>query len=59
MRVDEWLVIPTSETTFFSPQDYGRIEVVLDDQGQVQRLDWTVGDRTYPMPRTGPLENGS
>ena len=56
VRVDEWLVIPTSETKFFSPQDYGRIKVVLDGEGQVERLDWTIGDQTYPMPRTGPLD---
>lgn len=41
----------TSKTTLFSPQDYAEIEVVLDDNGEVSRLDWTTGGNTYPMPK--------
>ena len=51
--LDDWLLIPTSKTTLFSLQDYAEIEVVLDDNGEVSRLDWTVGGITYPMPRVG------
>ena len=48
----EWLLIPTSETTFFSPSDYGSIEVVMAEGGtEVERIDWTVGGRTWPCPR--------
>ena len=51
LRMREWLLMPTSETTFFSPQDYAEIEVVLDDNGKAIRLDWRTGGETYPMPR--------
>ena len=53
VRMSGWLLVPTSETTFFSPQDYGEITVVKDDDGAVTRLDWKIGDETYPMPRVG------
>jgi CubicO group peptidase (beta-lactamase class C family) len=53
VRMNDWLLIPTSKTTFFSPQDYAEIEVVLDEEGEVTRLDWTTGGRTYPMPKVG------
>ena len=55
VQMGEWLLIPTSRTTFFSPQDYAEIEVVLDDEGRVSRLDWTIAGSTYPLPRVGPL----
>jgi hypothetical protein len=47
-------LIPTSQTTLFSPQDYAEIEVVLDENGGVERLDWRAGGRTFPMPRVEP-----
>ncbi len=55
--MNEWLLIPTSETTLFSPQDYAEIEVVLDEAGEVSRLDWTIGDQTYPLPRVGGTDS--
>lgn len=51
VRMSGWVLIPTSERTFFSPQDYAEIEVVLTPDGKVERLDWTVAGNTYPMPR--------
>ncbi|MEM7049113.1 MAG: serine hydrolase [Acidobacteriota bacterium] len=51
VMMDEWLLIPTAERTLFSPQDYAEIEVVVDDQEQPIRLDWRIGDQTYPLPR--------
>jgi CubicO group peptidase (beta-lactamase class C family) len=51
VRMNEWLLIPTSPTTLFSPQDYAEIEVVFGDDGRVTRLDWTTGGGTYPLPR--------
>jgi hypothetical protein len=53
--MDEWLLIPTSETELFSPQDYGRIRVVTGEDGAVERLDWLAGGRAFPMPRVGAL----
>jgi CubicO group peptidase (beta-lactamase class C family) len=50
-----WTLIPTSESSFFSPQDYARISVVRAADGTVERLDWAIGDDVYPMPRLGPL----
>jgi CubicO group peptidase (beta-lactamase class C family) len=51
VMMEEWLLIPTSERTLFSPQDYAEIEVVLDEEGGVSRLDWTIGGQTYPLPK--------
>ena len=55
LRMEEWLLLPVSATEFFSPQDYGRIQVVLGEDGGVERLDWTADGRTFPMPRVGDL----
>ena len=55
LRMDEWLLISTSQTELFSPQDYGRIRVVRGDDGAVERLDWIAGGREFPMPRVGDL----
>ncbi len=51
VMMEEWLLIPTSERTFFSPQDYAEIEVVIGEDGGVERLDWRIGEETYPLPR--------
>lgn len=51
VRLTGWLLIPISTTTFFSPQDYAEIEVVLDEDGEVTRLDWTTDGKTYPMQK--------
>jgi len=58
-QMNEWLLIPTSETTFFSPQDYAEIEVVFDESGEVVRLDWTTGGQTHPLPRAGVPPSGA
>jgi len=42
LRVGDYLLVPTSETTFFSPQDYAMVTVVLDDAGKPIRLDWDI-----------------
>lgn len=49
-----WLLIPTSETTFFSPQDYGRLRIVLAEDRSVERIDGQIGDEVYAMPRLRP-----
>jgi CubicO group peptidase (beta-lactamase class C family) len=51
LRIGEWLLIPTSETTFFSPQDYSVVSMVLNERGEVERLDWRSGDNVTTMPR--------
>jgi len=42
------LLIPTSETSFYSLQEYGRVNVILDDDGNVERLDWEWGGQFWP-----------
>jgi hypothetical protein len=51
LYADEWILLPTSEDTFFSPQDYGTIKVIIAD-GKVTELDWS----GLKCPRLGPLE---
>ena len=53
VRMGDWLLIPTSDTTLFSPQDYAVITVVSGENGTVERLDWATGGNTYPMPKVG------
>ncbi len=48
---DEWILLPLSETTFFSPQDYATVKVMIAD-GNVKELDWS----GLKCPRLGPLE---
>ena len=52
LRANDWLLIPLSPTRFFSPQDYARIEVILDAEGKVERLDWEIDGKVYPLPRS-------
>ncbi len=37
---NDWILLPTSRTTFHSPQDYGSVTVVMED-GQPVALDWS------------------
>jgi hypothetical protein len=48
---NDWLMIPTSATTFFSPQDYHAVTVVFADDGAVERLDWEWQDGLWPWTR--------
>ena len=54
--IGSYVLVPTGERRFYSPQDYAEIEVVLDDQGQPSRLDWIIDGEPHPCPRTGDLE---
>jgi CubicO group peptidase (beta-lactamase class C family) len=49
---NDWILLPTSETTFFSPQDYGTITVVLND-GTPIAIDWS----GMECARLGPLDD--
>ena len=55
--MEEWPLIPTSEQTLFSPQDYAEIQVVTGDDGEVIRLDRRIGDQTYPLPKVGAVKS--
>jgi CubicO group peptidase (beta-lactamase class C family) len=57
LRVNDWLLLPTSGTTFFSPRDYSEVSVARDGTGRVERLDWAVGGQVFPVRRLGPLED--
>jgi CubicO group peptidase (beta-lactamase class C family) len=43
----QWLLLPTSSTTFFSPQDYATVTVVFGDAGRVASLDWARVDGVW------------
>lgn len=36
----DWLLWPTSATTFFSPQDFATVTVDVREQGAPLRLEW-------------------
>ncbi len=49
---NDWILLPTSETSFFSPQDYGTIIVVVEN-GTPKSLDWG----GMKCSRLGPLDD--
>ena len=49
---NDWILLPTSETSFYSPQDYGTVTVVVEN-GTPQALDWS----GMKCPRLGRIEN--
>ena len=51
------LLVPTSESTFYSLQEYGRVNVVFGEAGRVERLDWEWAGALYPWRRTGDAED--
>ena len=55
LRVNDWVLVPTAERRFFSPQDYATVEIVLDDAGRPERLDWGIADGVMACPRIGDL----
>ncbi len=40
LYVSDWFLVPTSDSTFFSPQDYGTADGVRDADGRIVELDW-------------------
>jgi hypothetical protein len=54
----QWPLLPTSETSFFSPQDYGRVRVVLSESGEVERFDWVNVQGPWAWNRIGRQEDG-
>jgi len=51
----DWVLVPTSETTFYSPQDYATVTVETDEEGEVVALQWGEGPR-FPRVRTPESE---
>lgn len=47
-RLGDWVLIPVETDVFFSPQDYARVKLVMDDGGAVQGLKWG-GDGPGPL----------
>lgn len=51
MAANEWILVPTSDSTFFSLRDYGVVTAVAGADGTIERLDWEQGGRSFPAPR--------
>jgi len=54
LLVDQWYLVPTSDTSFFSPQDFGTVTAVFGPDGAVQRFDWVSAGGAIAMTRVGP-----
>ncbi len=52
LYANDWLLIPISEKSFFSPQDYSIVSVTTNDKGEPQSLDWG----GLKCKRLGPLK---
>jgi CubicO group peptidase (beta-lactamase class C family) len=52
---NDWPLWPTSDTSFFSPRDYGIVTQARDSTGAVTGFMWSIGGNPYPCPRTGDL----
>ncbi|HUO85908.1 MAG TPA: serine hydrolase domain-containing protein [Thermoanaerobaculia bacterium] len=46
----DWVLVPLSDTTFYSPQDYATVAVEAGEGGEVEALQWGEGPR---FPRVG------
>ncbi len=55
LDVNGWALVATSDSTFFSLRDFGTVKAVGGTGGKLERLDWKLGDRTFPCPRVGDL----
>ena len=53
---NDWPLWATSDTSFFSPRDYGQVTQARDAAGKVTGFDWSIGGQAYPCPRVGDLE---
>lgn len=53
---NDWPLWATSDTSFFSPRDYGIVTQARDSTGAVTGFTWAIGGAPYPCPRTGDLE---
>lgn len=53
---NDWPLWPTSDSTFFSPRDYGTVAPARDSTGRPVGLTWTTGGQSFVCPRVGDLE---
>ena len=53
---NDWPLWATSDTSFFSPRDYGIVTQARDSTGAVTGFTWSIGGQPYPCPRVGDLE---
>lgn len=51
----DWVLIPTSETTLWSPQDYQAVRISTAEDGSVDGLLWGDGDAAQKLPKVAPL----
>ena len=49
MTANEWILVPTSDSTFFSLRDYGEVTPVKDANGRLERFDWMINGKPYPL----------
>jgi CubicO group peptidase (beta-lactamase class C family) len=54
----ERALVPTSATTFFSPQGYGDVSIVRGADGAIARLDWTWTGGVLVWKRVGDVVAG-
>ena len=54
---NDWPLLATSDTSFFSPRDYGMVTQARDSTGAVTGFNWAIGGRPFPCPRVGDLES--
>lgn len=53
---NDWPLRATSDTSFFSPRDYGIVTLARDSTGAVTGFTWSIGGQPYPCPKVGELE---
>jgi len=53
---NDWPLWATSDTTFFSPRDYGTVSVARDSTGRLAGMRWHTGGQSFLCPRVGDLE---
>jgi hypothetical protein len=50
----DWLLIPTGSDSFFSPQDYAEVKVLLAKDGSVEALQWGEAGKGPRFERVRP-----
>lgn len=53
LAANEWMLVPTSDSTFFSPRDFAEVRPIPGTDGKIARLDWKLGADVWPAPRVG------
>ena len=55
LAANDWILVPTSDSTFFSLRDYADVVPVRGEDGRLVRFDWTINGKPYPLTRLGDL----